>query len=174
MNRKGILIWAVILISLSVNSCKQDPDIDYQPLQTYPWDGSGYGFATWGCGGLYMYGSSASEPRIFDLWKWENTTLKKKKTCTLDKDNTEPTGLTDRLFLVGLLNQYKSAIKNADTNMKEKEWSLGDGWYIDQTGLSRSGKYGVICTYEDYTHKPEGYDREHPRVRLGLIEIVKT
>ncbi len=177
MNNKIIFILSFILICSSVSSCKEDQPIDTQPDQIYGWNGSGHGFATWGCGGLYMYGSSASEPRVFELWKWHNGSLKIQKTCTLDEHGLAPVWLTDQIYLIDPIRDNEGehflSVKNADTNAKIKEWSTGKGWFIDQAGQSRSGKYVLFGVREERTNKPEGFDREHPRVRLGLIDVAK-
>lgn len=142
------------------------------PSATLPWIGRGGGFREWGCGGTYIYGSSA-EPSILDVWEWENHTLVKRHEFPVQRCVHPAWALNGRCFFAAVKGARYEPYHFYIVETKEDratQCRLPDGWYVSITQPSSNGIHVAVCLIEESgEHAPPDRDRNRPRVKIGHI-----
>ena len=114
-------------------------------------------------------------PDHLETWKWDGATLQK----DLALDFSGPRAL---VFLPGGRYLGRMCLGDFGRNgplvlgslvpqglIRQKEQI--PGWKFRRTGSSRNTKHVAVGMEEDVFNPPRDYDRERPRVRIGLVDV---
>ena len=171
------LILGLMGVNISGISCDQDSQgyqVSQRPVQEIIREETGGGLVSWGSGGEYMYGLSGGGSGVFQVWKWEKYIVQKYKQIVLNERTNTVAWFGVNYYILPPIRESKKDYIIINDDLRHeiiKEWTLENGWYCNHLQIARTGKYISICLFENYVSKPEGYDWDHPRVRLGVIGL---
>ncbi len=140
-----------------------------QPETTYEWIGDGGGFRRMDCAGAWIYGTSV-EPRVLDVWEWKDGGLNLLRQIAVEQ-GWRGTWAGDARLCYTIAGDAPAYVTVRDLKSDQvcERWPLPRGWYCSRLQLSRSGTHVAVCLSEELTDPPPNHDRQHPRLKVGLI-----
>ncbi|MBN1489389.1 MAG: WD40 repeat domain-containing protein [Phycisphaerae bacterium] len=167
--QRASAVLMVLVCPVCGISCEETPKIDSVPRAAITWKGEGGGFAHWGCGGAYLYGTHGDQTDWLDVWTWNDGNLSK-TTSVATIPGICVTWLGNGRYLVnptGQTNPEPSfVVHDTADNGRSVEFIVDPSWWLQTATLSANGRYVGLLFREQRRGNPDFNER----VGVGLLD----